>query len=109
MAADHFIQPADHIEARVDKPFKHTFFQSPRLLVGLNTLAPGQRQSLHEHGDQDKFYLVISGRGQFTVADATQECGAGELILAPAGVAHGVENPYSELLSFVTVIAPFHD
>ena len=101
-----FIRPLAHAQSRQDKPFKHTFFQSERLLAGLNTLLPGQAQHLHDHPVQDKFYFVLEGRGAFTVGDETRECGAGELILAPAGVMHGVENQGSEQLSFLTVIAP---
>ena len=71
-----------------DKAFKHTFFQSERLLTGLNCLMPEQAQHLHDHADQDKFYFVLAGEGRFTVGDESQICGAGELVLAPAGVVH---------------------
>ena len=53
----------------------------------------------------------ISGTGggfkKFTVGETEQICGPGMLILAPAGVPHGVTNTGEELLSFLTVIAPF--
>ena len=62
-----FIHPLAHAQARQDKPFKFTFFQSDRLLVGLNTLLPGQEQHLHDHPTQDKCYLVLDGAGEFTV------------------------------------------
>ena len=75
--------------------------------MGLNCLLPGQAQHLHDHPEQDKFYLVVDGSGHFTVGEITQECGAGMLILAPAGVLHGVENRGQVLLSFLTAIAPF--
>lgn len=103
----YFIQPLDHAQTRAEKPFKHTFFQSERLLTGLNCLAPGQVQALHDHAEQDKFYLVLAGEGLFTVGDERQTCGAGALILAPAGVVHGVENQSAAPLTFLTVIAPF--
>lgn len=102
----YFLRPLDHAQGHAAKPFKTTFHRSPRLLVGLNTLIPGQAQALHEHADEDKFYFVLAGAGRFTVGDATQICGAGELILAPAGMAHGVINDGEEMLSFLTVIAP---
>jgi quercetin dioxygenase-like cupin family protein len=103
----YFIQPLDHVQSRPDKPYKATFFESERLLAGLNCLLPGQRQPLHDHPEQDKFYLVLAGSGRFTVGEITRDCTAGELILAPAGVSHGVENVDSKLLSFLTVIAPW--
>ena len=101
-----FIHPLAHAQGRQDKPFKFTLFQSDRLLVGLNTLLPGQEQHLHDHPIQDKFYLVLAGAGAFTVGDETRHCATGELILAPAGVPHGVKNDGDVMLSFVTVIAP---
>lgn len=103
----YFIHPLAHVGDNSAKPFKHTFFQSDRLLAGLNCLLPGQSQPLHDHADQDKFYLVLEGTGHFTVGDASRTCAAGELIVAPAGVQHGVENRSDARLSFLTVIAPF--
>ncbi len=103
---DFFLRPLDHAEGRHDKPFKTTFFHSQRLLVGLNSLLPGQRQSLHEHADQDKFYFVLEGTGAFTVGGETRVCTSGDLALAPAGVPHGVANNGEEMLSFLTIIAP---
>ena len=67
---DYFVTPLDHAQSRAEKPFKHTFFQSDRLLAGLNCLLPGQKQPIHDHVDQDKFYYVVAGVGLFTVGDA---------------------------------------
>lgn len=103
----HFLTPLDYAQENTEKAYKHTFFQSERLLAGLNCLAPGQRQSLHDHADQDKFYFVLAGSGLFTVGEEQKNCSVGELILAPAGIVHGVENQSGELLTFLTVIAPF--
>lgn len=65
-------------------------FRSPRLLIGLNCFGPGQSQAVHAHVDADKFYFVVSGRATFTVGEVTRDAGAGDLVLAPAGVPHGV-------------------
>lgn len=106
MDSTHFLTVADYIREPGDKAFKHTFFQSHRLLVGINVLRPGQAQAIHDHADQDKFYYVVEGSGRFTVGAEMQQCTAGALILAPAGVAHGVSNDGDSLLTFLTVIAP---
>lgn len=107
MIETNFFSVIDYIRTPGEKAFKHTFFQSERLLVGLNVLRPGQTQSIHEHADQDKFYYVVEGSGRFIVGEAEQVCAAGSLILAPAGVLHGVVNEGDALLTFLTVIAPF--
>jgi quercetin dioxygenase-like cupin family protein len=70
-------------------------------------LRPSQAQSIHDHADQDKFYYVVEGSGRFTVGETVRVCTAGELILAPAGILHGVLNDGDTLLTFLTVIAPF--
>jgi mannose-6-phosphate isomerase-like protein (cupin superfamily) len=76
------------------------------LLAGINVLAPGQEQHLHDHPLQDKFYLVLEGSGTFAVGEETRHCETGTLILAPAGMPHGVHNSGSVRLVFLTAIAP---
>jgi quercetin dioxygenase-like cupin family protein len=104
----YFIDPMAFAQSRADKAYKYSFLETEKMLCGINCLLQGQAQPLHDHPDQDKFYLVISGRGQFTVDGTTRDCGPGVLILAPAGVPHGVVNEDEDLLTFMTVIAPWH-
>jgi quercetin dioxygenase-like cupin family protein len=85
---------------------KATLFKSPRLLLGLNGLAPGAEQSAHTHEGQDKFYHVLEGRGRFTVGDVVHEAGPGQVVWAPSGVVHGVKNVGSERLVLLVGIAP---
>ena len=91
---------------REGKPFKATLFQSERLLLGINSLEAGQVQKVHDHQGQDKFYLVQKGRGNFQVGGESFSAGEGEVIWAPAGVPHGVENSGPERLLLVIGIAP---
>lgn len=106
---NYFLPVLDYAKERTDKPFKHTFLNSPRLLAGLNVLAPSQEQHVHDHPHQDKFYLVLEGNGLFTVGGETRACGPHTLILAPAGVPHGVRNTSAARLVFLTAIAPGMD
>ncbi len=102
----YFFSTLDYAQEKTEKPFKHTFFDGFNMLAGLNVLAPGQSQPIHEHPQQDKFYLVLEGSGDFTVGGTTQHCTPYTLILAPAGVPHGVHNSRQERLVFLTTIAP---
>src|SRR5205823_14773181 len=92
MATQDLIQ---HVAARAAfasaKMTKLDCFRSDRLLVGLNCFEPGQDQQVHAHDGADKFYFVVAGKARFVVGDRSVEAGAGDLILAPAGVPHGVE------------------
>ena len=78
-------------------------FRSPRLLVGLNCFEPGQSQAVHDHADADKFYLVVSGKASFRVGDDVATAAAGDLVMAPAGVAHGVERAFERTVVLVAM------
>jgi quercetin dioxygenase-like cupin family protein len=96
----------NYISFKPEKFTKATLFQSERLLLGLNCFEPGQVQAVHDHADQDKFYLVLEGEGEFTVGEEVQTMGVGGVVLAPAGVPHGVNNTSSVRLVSFMGIAP---
>lgn len=96
----------NHVGSDAAKFYKTTLFQSERLLLGLNCLDKDQEQGVHDHTDQDKFYLVLEGRGKFSVAGEQVDAGPGEIVWAPAGVAHGVSNPDDAQLVLLVGIAP---
>ena len=108
MAMEHpsVIRPADHAEWRPDKMGKSTLFASPRLLVGLNAFEPGQSHALHAHADMDKVYKVIEGEGLFLLEGQELPMRAGDLLVAPAGVPHGVRNSSSGRLLVLAILAP---
>ena len=89
-----------------DTVFKSTLFQSPRLLLGLNCLEPGQTQKVHTHAGRDKFYFVLEGTGEFVVGEETRTCGEGHTIWAPADVEHGVTNTGTDRMVVLVGIAP---
>jgi mannose-6-phosphate isomerase-like protein (cupin superfamily) len=106
MSSSHHKRIRDHFGRREDKEYKATLFESRGLLLGVNCLEPGQAQKAHVHAAQDKFYAVQEGTGRFTVGDATIEASAGDVVWAPAGLAHGVENRGTARLSILVGIAP---
>src|SRR5438309_8820782 len=78
-------------------------FRSDRLLVGLNCFEPGQEQPVHAHDGADKFYFVVAGKARFVIADRSVEARAGDLLLAPAGVPHGVERALERTIVLVAI------
>ena len=97
---------AGHVGVRADKFYKTTLFEGEYLMLGLNCLEPGQVQAVHSHQDQDKFYLVLEGEGQFTVGTEVTEAGTGNIVWAAAGIPHGVENKGSDRLVLLVGMAP---
>lgn len=85
---------------------KSTIFESPRLLLGLNAFEPGQTHALHAHAGQDKVYSVVEGAGVFLLADGELPMRAGDLLVAPEGVSHGVRNDGPGRLLLLAILAP---
>jgi quercetin dioxygenase-like cupin family protein len=100
------IRPADHAEWRADKMGKTTLFESPRVLVGLNAFEPGQSHALHTHHGMDKVYQVIEGTGLFLLEGRELPMGPGDLLVAPEGIPHGVQNTGSGRLLLLAILAP---
>ena len=100
------VKPAEHAEWRADKMGKSTIFQSPRLLVGLNAFEPGQSHALHAHAGMDKLYYVLEGEGRFLLESRELPMSAGDLLVAPDGVPHGVTNTGDRRLLVLAVLAP---
>ena len=61
------IRVSEHAKFRPDKMAKIALAATPRVLLDLYALEPGQAQKVHTHDDQDKIYVVLEGRGRITV------------------------------------------
>ena len=100
------IRPVEHAAWRPDRMGKSTIFESPRLLVGLNAFEPGQFHALHAHAGLDKVYQVVEGEGVFLLDGRELPMTAGDLLVAPEGVPHGVRNSGSGRLLVLAILAP---
>ena len=101
-----FLDWRRHAGSQDKKFYKTTLWQGEHVTVGLNCLEPNQIQSVHAHQGADKIYFVLEGNGHFTVGDEERSAGAGSLVIAPAGIPHGVTNNGTERLSLLVAIAP---
>ena len=99
------IRPEAHAEWRADRMGKATIFQSSRLLVGLNAFEPGQAHALHAHTGMDKMYQVLEGEGVFLLEGRELPMAAGDLLVAPEGIPHGVKNTGSGRLLVLAILA----
>ena len=100
------IKPSEHAVYAANKMGKVTIFESPRLLVGLNAFEAGQEHPLHSHAGQDKVYQVLEGNGSFLLDGRELPMQAGDLLVAPEGVAHGVRNSGAGRLLVLAILAP---
>ena len=100
------IRPEEHAEFREEKMGKATLFESSRLLVGLNSFLPGQDHALHAHEGMDKVYQVLVGEGVFLLEDREIEMAAGNMLVSPEGVSHGIRNTGRGNLVVLAILAP---
>lgn len=100
------IKPSEHAAYSPAKMGKSTIFESTRLLVGLNAFEPGQEHALHAHAGQDKVYHVLEGDGLFLLDGRELQMQAGDLLVAPEGVPHGVRNTGTGRLLVLAILAP---
>ena len=100
------LRPLRHAAYGADKMGKSTLFSSPRLLVGINAFEPGQSHALHTHHGMDKVYYVLEGQGVFLLDGAELPMHAGDMLVAPDGVPHGVGNTGEARLAVLVVLAP---
>jgi quercetin dioxygenase-like cupin family protein len=63
---------------------------------------PGGGAALHTHPYEEVF-VTLEGEATFTVGDDTIEVRAGQIVVAPAGVAHKFVNSGSETLRQVDI------
>ena len=100
------IRLADRARFAPDKMAKIALAGTPRAQVDLYCLEPGQVQKVHAHDGQDKVYVVLDGRGRFTLDGAEHALEAGEALVAAAGSQHGVTNDSGKRLTLLVFMAP---
>ena len=106
MTVPSVIHPPERAVWRADAMGKSTLYQSERLMVGLNAFEPGQAHALHAHAGMDKAYYVLEGEGLFLLDGQELPMKAGDLLVAPEDVAHGVRNNGTQRLLVMAVLAP---
>jgi quercetin dioxygenase-like cupin family protein len=99
-------RPLDYATFSEEKMGKATLFASERVLVGLNTFLPGQEHRLHAHSNMDKVYHVLAGTGLFLLAEGDRKMAAGDMLIAPADIPHGIRNNGDENLVVLAILAP---
>lgn len=101
-----FIRIADRLAFSGEKMRKQSLFDSPNMFCDVYCFEAGQEQKAHSHAGSDKVYVVLDGRAEIQVGDATKIVGPGEAAHAAAGEPHAVANPGPERLTLLVFMAP---
>lgn len=89
-----------------EKMKKNKLFETDRMFSDLYCFEPGQKQKPHAHQGEDKIYCVLEGEGVIQIGDEEDCLSAGNAVLAPAGLTHGVTNRSSNRLVILVFMAP---
>lgn len=100
------INISDYQKFSQEKMKKNNIFQTASFFCDVYCFEPGQEQKGHIHGEQDKVYLVLEGKGTFQVGAEKQILGPGDGTMAPAGEEHGVLNHTKDRLKVLVFVAP---
>ncbi|MBT4127815.1 MAG: cupin domain-containing protein [Nitrospina sp.] len=100
------VKLTDIVEFSPEKLKKISLFDTDNFFCDIYCLESGQSQKIHSHGDSDKVYLVLKGRGMVTVGIEEKELGPDEITIAPAGEDHGVINHTQDKLVILVFMAP---
>jgi quercetin dioxygenase-like cupin family protein len=100
------IRIEDHVKLDTARLAKIALATTDRAQLDLYCVAPGQSQKPHTHADQDKIYYVLEGAGRFSLGDTEERVAAGEALVAPAGVEHGLVNDSTSPLLVLVVVTP---
>ena len=100
------IRLAAHAKFQADRMAKIALATTPRAQLDLYCLEPGQSQKVHSHDDQDKVYVVLEGRGRFTLGAEEHTLQPGEALVAAAGAPHGVSNDSGARLLLLVFVSP---
>lgn len=85
---------------------KVNLFETERFFLDVYCLEAGQSQAPHRHEGADKVYAVLEGEVVARIGAEAGPLRAGEMVLAPAGIDHGVENPGPDRAALLVFMAP---
>ena len=67
-------------------------FKSPVDFIDRMVVPPGTKVGTHRHGNNEEIYILLAGRGRMTIEGEAVTVKKGDMILNPAGGAHGLVN-----------------
>jgi quercetin dioxygenase-like cupin family protein len=85
---------------------KINLFETERFFADIYCLEPGQSQKAHVHAGADKLYAVLEGSIVARIGSEEQQLKQGEVVLAPAGSEHGIENRGAQRAAVLVFMAP---
>lgn len=77
------------------------YLNEPDYRVKRIIVNPGQRLSLQKHAHRKEYWVIASGKGQFTLDGTVQPVSTGDTLFIPVGGVHRIENDGDEDLIII--------
>jgi mannose-6-phosphate isomerase-like protein (cupin superfamily) len=87
------LRPLERVRAKADNFSYQTLAAGEALVVEAYAFEPGAGLTPHRHPETEHVLTALTGAGVVRLGRRRVPLGAGESLLVPAGVAHGVRNP----------------
>ncbi|TRO83184.1 cupin domain-containing protein [Desulfuromonas acetexigens] len=93
----------DKVAYNKEQANKIILAETPHSRTTLWCLLPGQHIHPHVHAG-DHIWVILEGTGRF-LGDSPHDVEPGTVVVAPEGVAHGIDNTGGDGLVFVSISA----
>lgn len=99
---------ADHFQPHPVAPVRRILSESAEQVVVAWQVQPGQRIEAHRHPGGQDTWIVLEGEGLYqSDAEGTRTpVGEGQVVIAPPGAVHGLENTGGVPFKFLSVVSP---
>ncbi|CAN5862642.1 cupin domain-containing protein [soil metagenome] len=108
MTTSRLFKSADFMQATDGEPIRSVVTQSSDAVVVAWHIKPGQRIAAHVHPHGQDTWTILSGQGEYQLESNGRSCPivAGDVVVAPTGLVHGVFNNGKAPLVFISVVCP---
>jgi quercetin dioxygenase-like cupin family protein len=97
------VQPQDYCLFSRDDAMVVPMYGDADLSVVVWNREPGQENAAHVHAANGHTILVLQGRGAYLKDDEQVPIQAGDCVIVPRGVVHGIRNTGDARLSYLAV------
>jgi mannose-6-phosphate isomerase-like protein (cupin superfamily) len=89
----------------IQKMFKREDFKGAWDFALRVVMPPNSSMGLHEHGNDEEMYIILSGEGLMTIEGKEQAVGKGDMILNKPCGTHGLLNNSNENVELLIIQA----
>ena len=95
--------PAGELSGNVQQALANANLGSASLTVSQVTINPGGEIRLHTHPGHEECMVILSGELQAVMSGSQEPITAGDTVVAPSDVVHGLKNTSDQPATFIAI------